>query len=202
MVIGVTISDETISFIHYYHCIPKQGHALHSLFSHQIPHVSLTIILGDFNTHPSLWSPTNVSASPWANAFESWLDEEGLSVLNPPGIPTWRGWDNQRPSTIDLVISNEAAILNTPISPISISFAESLGSGHVALTFTWLLTSAIPTVERVTLPGYAPEDHLRPTWELCFKATLPPTITDIPSLDRAANQLEHDINQVSSTLFN
>jgi hypothetical protein len=202
MVIDVTIGDETISFIHYYHCVPKRGHALHSLFSHQIPHLSPTIILGDFNTHSPLWSPTNVSVSPWANAFESWLDEEGLSVLNPPGIPTWRGRDDQRPSTIDLVISNEAAILNTPISPISISFAESLGSDHAALTFTWLPTSAIPTAERVTLPGYALEDHLRPNWELRFKGIPPPAITDIPSLDSAANQLEHDINQVSSTLFN
>jgi hypothetical protein len=87
-----------------------------------------TVIGGDFNTHANAWSPLDVRQSTWAIDIEEWAIVQGLDLLNTPGIPTRRGDQRQRDTTIDLIWINEAAIHNDTFQDLKIDFVASLGS--------------------------------------------------------------------------
>ncbi|KAI1001410.1 hypothetical protein K3495_g6788 [Podosphaera aphanis] len=46
------------------------------------------ILAGDFNLHHSAWNPTSSSDAPDVETLLSWTTAKGLSLLNPPGVPT------------------------------------------------------------------------------------------------------------------
>ncbi|KAL5601468.1 uncharacterized protein BROUX77_005717 [Berkeleyomyces rouxiae] len=58
------------------------------------------LIAGDFNLHHPYWEP-GVSISNGASVFANWIDEVGLSLTSPPGVPT-----HARGHTLDLCLSN------------------------------------------------------------------------------------------------
>lgn len=89
LVLDFVFEADHFQVICFYHVVPKKGHALSPLFSYSLEDLTPVIALGDFNTHSRLWSPLNVSPSPWASAFEDWLESNGLNLLNDPTVPTW-----------------------------------------------------------------------------------------------------------------
>jgi hypothetical protein len=107
----------------------------------QIP----TIIGRDFNTHSQSWSPPGICTSSWANRIEDWAVGQSLALALPPGIPTRRGEGNQRNTTIDLIWTNAAAILDNAFQDPIIDFPASMGSDHAGVwsTYQHILDSAI-----------------------------------------------------------
>ena len=126
---------------------------------------------------------------------------DGAGFARDTTIPTWHGCHDQKESTIDLVLVNEAASALLSLSPLSVSFADSLGSDHATLSFSWTPSSALPPVPRMLLPGFKLEDGLQQNWMTGFRRRPHPVITDIESLVNAAIQLHKDIDAVSAELF-
>ena len=201
LILDFAYEEDHFQVICFYHVVPNKGHALSPLMSFSLDDLTPAIVLGNFNTHSRLWSPLNVSPSPWAPSFEDWLESNGLNLLNEPTVPTWRGRHDQKESTIDLVLINEAASTHLALSPLSVSFTDSLGSDHAALSFSWTPSSALPPVPRSLLPGFKLEDGLQQNWMVGFRCKPHPIITDIDSLVSAAAQLHKDIDAVSAELF-
>jgi hypothetical protein len=67
--------------------------------------------MGDFNLHSRTWSPPDWPVSSMAARVEEWLATQTFSLMSQPGIPTHRGENGARDSTIDLVWCNFAATI-------------------------------------------------------------------------------------------
>ena len=201
MAVDVILPNESICLINVYHNVPEKGHALHALLDTDIDDTIPTLMFGDFNTHSLLWSLPSTTLSPWASALEIWFTNQGLHLLNPPDIPTWRSRDNQRPSILDLALCNDAALFSDQFLPILISFEDSLGSDHAAITTSWIPTYVLPNTEESDMVGFSIVDKLRETWCKEFLKLHPPPITDISSLEAAATALHEDIDRASTSVF-
>jgi hypothetical protein len=105
------------------------------------------VCAGDFNSHHSLWDGNE------REPMGSWREVKELIELGQlmiePGTPTWRGGQNHRSSTIDLVIASNTA---------TISVAETAsdlytGSGHE--TLCWEIgKSSAKEVKRMQVPRW------------------------------------------------
>jgi hypothetical protein len=69
--------------------------------------------------------------------IEDWVLTQNLVLTNPPGIPTWKGEGNQRDTTIDLIWTNAAAVLEDSFLDPIIDFAELVGSDHAGLLIVY-----------------------------------------------------------------
>ena len=138
LVVEIDLQDDTkITVINTYHAVPMRGgHDLHYLFRYKIDKLTPTVLIGDFNTHTHRWSLLGRAPSSWGAELEEWLNQNGLQVMNPDGVPTWVGLrEGDRPSIIDLAFANEVVIFTNQISPLEVSLGDSLGSDHTALLF-------------------------------------------------------------------
>jgi hypothetical protein len=118
--------------INFYNDVDDKS-ALSSLLSLDLDSTIPTIILGDFNLHSSSWSPTGWTTSPASARLEEWLATQTFSLLSHPGIPTHRGENGARDSTIDLVWCNFAASIQGTFQGAHIDWAGSLGSDHALI---------------------------------------------------------------------
>src|SRR5712691_6781759 len=201
LVLDLVFETEVLRLINVYHRVPDKGHDLHRLFSFDLDPAVSSVVIGDFNTHSPTWSLPSTDPSPWVAHLERWFEANDLHLLNPPDVATWDGRQDCRPSIIDLALFNEAAILSDQLSPVTVSFADSLGSDHAALSFEWTPVMAIPAVPRECLPGFAIDDGLAESWQGAFTKKWGPVITDLPSLRVAAARLTEDITEVCGQLF-
>ena len=201
MIIDISFYDDTLRLLNIYHCVPDRGHDLSHIFSLDLDPVILTLVVGDFNTHGPEWSLPGATMSPWAQALEEWFEASELSICNPHGIATWLGREDQRPSVLDLALLNTPAMLSDQFSETSVSFEQSLGSDHAALTVLWTPMHALPPLPPSTLPGFAIEDELKDTWCKAFAAIPDPIISSPASLAIAADRLLTDITDTCAALF-
>jgi endonuclease/exonuclease/phosphatase family metal-dependent hydrolase len=95
-----------------------------------------TIIRGDFNTHARSWLPHGTRQSPWALNIKEWAIAQNLDLMNQPGAPTRRGSPRQSDTTLNLIWTNEAAVVDDSFHDLVIDFAASLGSDHAGLWTT------------------------------------------------------------------
>jgi len=181
MAIDIILPQESIRLINVYHCVPENGHGLHALINSDIDDTIPTLIFGDFNTHSLMWSLPGATLSPWASPLEIWFANQGLSILNPPNVPTWRGRNNQKPSIIDLALCNDAVLFSDQVFPILISFDDSLGSDHAAMTTSWIPSHTLPTPEETEMVGFSIVDEFKDSWSKGFSKLPTPQITDITS---------------------
>lgn len=92
-----------------------------------------TIVVGDFNSHSRIWSPQG-----WgtylgsAELIEGWATTQGLQHLSEAGIPTHRGENKARDSTIDLMWCNLAVWRTGTFGPVSVDW-EGLLLSELAL---------------------------------------------------------------------
>jgi len=205
MVLDFTFEEEVLQIINVYHHTRDQPHhnLLHLLSSELDPLIP-TLLLGDFNTHSPIWSFPYSTISPWATELVTWFDDQELELLNPPCIATWNsGRDDWQPLVLDLALINEAAAISGQISPLHISFKDSISSDHAALTLLWYPAKAIAIAPPPQLSGYAIDDLLIDSWTRIFGplALTWPEITNIPSLDAAAARLHYDMDFASSKVF-
>jgi hypothetical protein len=160
----VDINDHdsiNIRIINVYHDIPPPAsrpcHALQHITSHETDLHQNTLLIGDFNTHARLWSLPNHTLSSWANHFTDWIGDNGFTCLNPRSTPTWNA-ENARPSIIDLVFANEPALISTQISLVTVSWEDSLGSDHAAISLTIFPTTSTTLIPPPSPSGYHAKD--------------------------------------------
>ena len=203
MVFDISFESEILCLVNIYHRVPRGGgHNLLHLFCSSLDPLIPTLLMGDFNTHSHIWSLLSATISPWADALVNWFDDQGLELLNPHRLPTWNSSrDDRHESILDLALLNEAGAISGQISPLSISFQESVHSDYAALILTWHPAESIALAPPPLLVGYSVDDSLSESWTKSFSPLLSPPIHDIASLQAAADQLHNDINHASSTVF-
>jgi len=179
LVLDIASDDEAIRLINFYHCVPPKGHNLHSLLAFECDEAIPTVLCGDFNTHSRLWSLPSTTSSPWAIPLEEWFDANDFGLISPPHTVTWiSDHDDQASSVLDLVLLNDTRMISGQLSTASISFADSLGSDHAAMSWTWTPISAIPSFTTELLPGFVIDNDLADNWATAF-----PRHDPIPLLD-------------------
>src|SRR5258707_5639609 len=92
-----------------------------------------TLVVGDFNTHSSTWSPPNVPRSSWVGQVEEWAATNLLTLANNPGEITRRGAEHECDSVINLVWYNKAAVQKGTFTNLHVDWEGSLGSDHARL---------------------------------------------------------------------
>jgi len=203
MILDFAFEDELLRIINIYHHIPHDNHHnLYHLLSSSLDPLIPTLLLGDFNMHSHIWSFPYSTISPWALELVDWFDDQGLELLNPLSIATWKSSRvSIRPSVLDLALINKAAAISGQISPLLISFDASIMSDHAALSLLWYPAEAIAIAPPPQLSSYAIDDLLVNSWTCIFGPLPIPPISDILSLILATNQLHTDINYASSKVF-
>ena len=185
--LGIRLDIDTpIFIINFYHQVVDKRPNLGHLLSLTLPDGPV-LLCGDFNTHAPTWSPPDLPISPWAPTLETWLDTYELMSLVPEGSITRRSMTG-RDSLIDHIFVN-MDFLGNPFFPgtCSISFEKSVSSDHAALFLD--LPISTPSSDPVTQPGWIIEDQMENEWKAAFATFPPPLITDIPSLQRASDDL-------------
>ena len=205
MVLSVITGKETLTLVNVYHHVPREGggHALPHILSFSLDPLMPTLFMGDLNTHSPAWSLEHSDPSPWESELVDWFDEQGLYLLNPNGVPTWRTLrsdDSQRPSIIDLALLNEAAMITDQFTDLSISF-DIIPSDHAALTVHWYPVLAVALQPPPELIGFAVDDDGKLAWTKFFTSIPTQPISDTPSLIQAAHDLHRDIDKASSLVF-
>ena len=146
MILDISFDQELLRIVNIYHCTPaaRDGHNLLHLFLSTLDPLIPTLLMGDLNTHSHIWSLPTATISPWATDLVNWFDDQGFELLNPPRIATWRSHqDRTHPSVLDLALINKAAAISGQISPLTISFTDSIMSDHAALSLFWYPVEAI-----------------------------------------------------------
>lgn len=86
MVLDVMEDDDILLWIInvYYDSLTKEfnlDHLFKDLYS-LIP----IMVISDINTHCDLWSLLDYTPSRWESCTKDWIENNGLTVLNPEGI--------------------------------------------------------------------------------------------------------------------
>ena len=206
MMLDISFEQELLCIINIYHRTPtdRDGHNLLHLLSSSLDPLVPTLLLGNFNTRSHIWSLPSATISPWAAELVDWFDNQGLELLNPPRSATWRSYqDRVHPSVLDLALINKAAAISGQISPLSISFVDSVSSDHAALSLFWYPAEAIAITPPPELTGYQVDDDFFKEWSTFFAALLPtpePLLT-IDALRTASISLHKDIDAASASVF-
>jgi hypothetical protein len=174
-------SGFNLIIINFYHHVRRhQGNLSHLLDFAPDPS-TLILLAGDFNTHSDTWSPGGKRPSPWAPAIS-------------------RCSSTSSPSLIDFIFVNEP-FLENPSFPAtcSVSFGDSLGSDHAALSVALPFSTIPPRLH--CPPGWKIDPDLKDAWIGLFWALPIPVITDAPTLLAAGQELLTQIADISDSLF-
>ena len=206
MILDISFGEELLRIVNVYHRTHNNsdGHNLVHLLSSSLDPLVPTLLMGDFNTHSNIWSFPYTTTSSWADELVDWFDNQGLELLNPPCIATWRSNQERiKDSVLDLALINEAAAISGQISPLTISFADSVTSDHAALSLSWYPAESIAISPPPELAGYAIDDTLFESWTKYFTRLLPVPAppSDVDSLRAASVQLYSDIDAASASVF-
>lgn len=86
------------------------------------------LVLGDFNVHHPSWNrPGDVSHHNAADTLLALTASQGLTLLTPPGLPTFQGRLNT--STLDLAFGSQDVA--SRLQECSVSFSSDHGSDHL-----------------------------------------------------------------------
>jgi len=197
----VSISGNVFLLVNIYHHVVNHRLALGHILPTPLDSVLPTYVVGDFNTHSSTWSFLGATVLSWASPLEDWFEDSDLTLVNPTGLATPRGKARQCDSIIDLALLNDLALCTGRFSPVSISFLDSLGSDHAALSINWTPPyEPLPYVPTL-LPGFVIDNSLVASWTKDFALLPTPDISDIESLTRTVDALDADIYAISGKLF-
>ena len=204
MILDISFDQELLHIVNVYHRVPNDGHNLLHFFSSSLDPMIPTVFMGDLNTHSHIWSFPHSTISPWSSDLIDWFDNQGFELLNPPCEATWRSHqDGVHDSVLDLALINEAAAISGQISPLTVSFADSITSDHAALSLFWYPAESIAISPPPQLTGFQIDDEQFDSWSKFFTCLLPTPspLHDIDSLQTAAASLHDDIDSASATVF-
>jgi Endonuclease-reverse transcriptase len=203
LTLDVHLGTSSFRIINVYHDSDHRP-SLGNITNMDIEPLTPTIIGGDFNTHSHTWSPPGIRASPWVVDLEEWAFSQNLFLTNHPGAPTWKGEGRQRDTTIDLIWTNGAAVLDDLFQDPIIDFAASEGSDHAGLrtTYRHIIESAIHPPAQPT--RYIISDESRELWARRFiedSTYWPADLITTDDIEAAAHHLTQDMEQTSSSTF-
>ncbi|KAN0130578.1 hypothetical protein V8E53_011664, partial [Lactarius tabidus] len=107
--------------------------ALATLLSLDLDSTIPTLLVRDFNIHSPSWSAADWAQSSTAPKLEEWLATQMFSMLMQPTVPTHKGENSARDSTIDLVWINFAASIQNSFQGTQIDWEGSMGSDHTLI---------------------------------------------------------------------
>lgn len=89
---SILIMDITIGLVYwrtinFYHDIDDPS-SLTTLLSLDLDPTIPTLLVGDFNTHSTSWSPLGWTKSHWADRVEEYMATQMYTLLSVPWIPT------------------------------------------------------------------------------------------------------------------
>jgi hypothetical protein len=191
--------------INFYHDV-RDPSSLDALLGLDIDAVIPTLVIGDFNCHSQSWSPPDIPRSRRANCLEEWTATNLLTLANTPGVITRKGANNDRDSVIDLAWYNEAAILASTFSGLTVDWAGSLGSDHAMLHISGNTDEPSPgdNNKRDDL-GYVIDPDKSNEWSKAFKErshrfAFQPTPAEAEVEEEAAIFMA-DIHQTNEEIF-
>src|SRR6202453_105861 len=138
LVTDILVDQLTWRTINFYNDVDNPS-ALKGLMEMDLDSMIPTLLVGDFNLHSHTWSPLDWMPSHAADQVEEWLATQTFTLLSLPGVPTHRGENGARDSTIDLVWCNLAATLQGTFHGAHVDWSGSMGSEH-ALIRTYATT--------------------------------------------------------------
>jgi endonuclease/exonuclease/phosphatase family metal-dependent hydrolase len=94
----------------------------------------MAIYTGDWNLHHTSWSLDGTTKGQ-ASQHKDWLDDNNLTLINTPGIPTWQSKSRQQ-SKIDLTFINTPASNKQIITNWQVNHEISFASDHFPITWT------------------------------------------------------------------
>ena len=204
-VVEVIVSGTIFLLVNIYHSVRDHKLALSHILPHLLDPVTPILVVGDFNTHSSTWSLPGVTVLSWAAPLEEWFEESDLLLANPAGMATRKGThsDNRMEcdSVLDLFLLNDSAFATGRFSPMMISFNDSLGLDHAALSIFWSPPFEPTTYSPTILPGFILDDSLKDSWMKDFSLLPTPTISSLSSLSATADALDMDIYTISGKYF-
>jgi len=194
MITDLHIHHETLRIINFYHDVEDKT-CLTTLTKLDLDPTVPTILVGDFNLHSPRWSPRGWSPSPRISEFETWAASQTLELATVPGEITRRGLETERPSTLDLVWHNCAAVATLALTPPITDWEASVGSDHAGIRSTWLLEGIFRGLKQAKLTSYKTdfEDESTEKAWLDELSALLPTLTPIHTiaeLENAASSLQ------------
>ena len=142
LITDITAGTNYWRIINFYHDTDDPT-SLSTLLSLDLDPTIPTLLIGDFNTHSTAWSPLGWTKSHWADRVEEYLATQTYTLLSVPRIPTRRGEAGARDSTIDLAWANLAASMAGSFSGVSLSWEGSLGSDHALMRLTTHSTTKV-----------------------------------------------------------
>jgi len=92
---------------------------------------SNTVVLGDFNTHHPWWDPLGTT-SQGAEDLADWFENQGLGLVNTPGVGTFFRPHLLRESVLDLTLATSPLVDRIQ----DWQTLPDLGSDHYGLLFT------------------------------------------------------------------
>jgi hypothetical protein len=100
-----------------------------------VPQQQMAIYTGDWNLHHANWSLDGTTRGQ-AMQHKNWLDNNNLTLINTPGVPTWQSKSRQQ-SIIDLTFTNTPASNNLIIKNWQVNHKLSFTSDHFPIT--WII---------------------------------------------------------------
>jgi hypothetical protein len=170
----VKVGRETWRILNFYNDVDDPT-ALCMLLGLDLDPLIPTLLAGDFNLHSFTWSPMGWTPDQKAADLEEWAATQTLSLLTQVGVPTHRGENRARSSTIDLTWLNLATEVQGIFQGAHIQWKGSVNSDHALIrTFacTWYEV-ACPVADRTN--GFnldvSPEEW--EVWLALFKDAVP-----------------------------
>jgi hypothetical protein len=120
-----------------------------------------------------------------------WMDDNSLDCLNPLHTPTWT---NPRPDTcpsvLNLVQANNATRFSDQLGGVEISFGDSLGSDHAAVSINIYPLDRLHLVPPPHPAGYCVDTKRKDAWVKEFAMSLPPCLPYTLSYSTVLNNQE------------
>ena len=203
-VLDVVFDKEQWRVINFYHDV-KDTSSLDALLGLDIDAITPTLVIGDFNAHSRTWSPTDVQRSTKAPRIEEWAAANLLTLANAPGEITRRGSNKEKDSVIDLAWYNEAAILASTFSELTIDWKGSMGSDHAMLRVSGHTDEPSAWQDQKTDLGFLVDPDKGEEWISTFKARscaplfqLTPTEAEV---EKEAEAFTADIHRTNEEIF-
>ena len=178
--------------VNIYNDDKKQGRhsAAKRLQNLALPREAPVIISGDWNLHHPLWSRSAEPAKDSTEQTADWLVEQGYTIKNTKGEPTFFSHTHKTWSTIDLTFTNPAATELDAAQGWHIDNESSFGSDHLALR--WNIDYGATEIENVTGERYNFKDTDPAKWRNAFRDALLTHAEALDPLQSAADTLTTD----------
>jgi hypothetical protein len=201
----VKVGKETWRMLNFYNDVDDPT-ALRTLLGLDLDPLIPTLLAGDFNLHSFTWSPMGWAPDRKAADLEEWAATQTFSLLTRVGVPTHRGENGARSSTIDLAWRNLAAEVQGIFQGAHVHWDGSVNLDHALIrTFACTWYDVVrPPADRTN--GFDMNIMLEEweTWLELFKDAVPRvrgSLLSAAEVDTIVDLLYHAFNSVCEAVM-